>query len=439
MPKPDATPFRFDDHNRHAAVHIRLQSLKLAATVALAALCIPFIASTASPTHSVAERSWVATWAASPQPVWGADFLFPTHLPARLHDQTVRQVARISLGGQRLRIVLSNTYGKTPITISKAAVARAADSAHASVTGGTQRVVTFGGQERATLLPGASLLSDPVSLPVPALSQVAVSLHLAEPTPLETFHWDGRQTGWIVAGDQTKVAVLRKDEDSAQRTTARTLLSGIQVETHRAAGAIFVLGDSITDGAGASLDRDSRWPDFLAVRLAPHDMAVVNAGISGARLLSDGMGVNALARLERDVLAQPGVRSVIVFLGLDDMKAGYQQLIEQARSRGLRVIGVTLTPFQGALADTPLHDYYHPDKNALRQQVNDWIRNSGAFDAVIDFDAVLRDPAHPSRMARRFDSGDRLHPGDEGNRAMADAVDLDALLPHSARTAAATE
>ncbi len=249
---------------------------------------------------------------------------------------------------------------------------------------------------------------------------------------------------------------LKTDEGSALSTTARPLLTGIQVEADQTARAVAVIGDSITDGATASLDKDSRWPDFLAARLAPHGVAVVNAGISGARLLSDGMGVNALARLERDVLAQPGVRSVVVVLGINDiawpgttfareaprptleaLTAGYRQLIEQARSRGLRVIGATLTPFEGALPGTPLEDYYHPDKDALRRQVNDWMRNSGAFDAVIDFDAALRDPAHPARMAARFDSGDRLHPGDEGNRAMADAVDLDALLPGLGATPAA--
>lgn len=455
MPESKFLLLRFDPLNRHAAVGIKSQSMKLAATImALVALIIPFMASAASPAEPPAGPVWVATWAASPQPVWGTDFIFPANMPAELRDQTVRQVARISLGGQRLRIVLSNAYGKAPLTISKAAVARATGSADASVAKESQRVVTFGGKETATVLPGASLVSDPVSLPVPALAEVAVSLYLAQPTPMTTFHWDGRQTSWIVPGDQTMLSILNKEGSTTQRTTARSLLTGIQVETDQTGGAIVAIGDSLSDGAAASLDNNSRWPDFLAKRLTPHGVAVVNAGISGARLLSDGMGVNALARLERDVLAQPGVRSVIVLLGindialpgtalareaarptLDDMKAGYQQLIEQSRSRGLRVIGATLPPFQGALPDTPLHDYYHPEKDALRKQVNDWIRNSGAFDAVIDFDAVLRDPAHPSRMARRFDSGDRLHPNDEGNRVMADAVNLGILLPPSGAVA----
>lgn len=290
-----------------------------------------------------------------------------------------------------------------------------------------------------------------MALPLSSLSQVAVSLYLPGATPVQSFHWDGRQTGWIVAGDQSAAAALRTSDPGAISSTARPLLAGIQVEANPASPAapvVAVMGDSITDGATASLDRDSRWPDFLAARLAPHGAAVVNAGISGARLLSDGMGEHALARLERDVLAQPGVRSLIVLLGindiswpgtafarqaprptLQDMAEGYRQLVARARSHGLRVIGATLPPFEGALPGTPLDDYYQAEKDDLRRQVNAWIRLSGAFDAVIDFDAVLRDGAHPSRMAARFDSGDRLHPGDEGNRAMADAVDLNAILP----------
>lgn len=396
-----------------------------------------------------AMPSWVATWGASPQPVWGSDFLFPTNIPTELHDQTVRQVARVSVGGQRLRIVLSNAYGSRPLMVGRATVALPQKSG--AVIADSLHTVTFGGRDAATIPPGASLISDPVALPIPALTQVAVSLYLPNATPMSTFHWEGRQTGWIVPGDQTTTSTLKMTDDSAQSTTARPLLTGIQVEAKQAPRAVVVIGDSITDGATASLDKDSRWPDFLATRLAPHGIAVVNAGISGGRLLSDGMGVSALARLDRDVLAQPGVQSVIVALGINDiawpgtafapsstrptlhaLTAGYRQLAEQVRARGLHVIGTTLTPFEGALPGTPLDNYYHPDKDALRHQVNDWIRHSGAFDAVIDFDAALRDPEHPARMAPRFDSGDRLHPGDEGNRAMAEIVDLNALLDHTA-------
>ncbi|MEG2963275.1 MAG: SGNH/GDSL hydrolase family protein, partial [Janthinobacterium sp.] len=195
------------------------------------------------------------------------------------------------------------------------------------------------------------------------------------------------------------------------------------------------------------LGMDARWPDFLAERLAPQGVAVINAGISGARLLSDGMGENALARFERDVLAQPGVRTVVVLLGINDiswpgtafapreqrptlaeLKAGYAQLLAQARRRGVRVIGATVTPFEGALPGTPLSDYYQPEKELLRQQLNAWIRGSGQFDAVLDFDALARDPAHPLRLLPAYDSGDHLHPGDAGNRALAEGIDLPLLL-----------
>ncbi|SAL07061.1 lipase/acylhydrolase [Caballeronia arationis] len=393
-----------------------------------------------------ASTAWLATWQASPQPVWGSGFLFPTNIPPALHDKTVRQLARISLGGQRLRIVLSNAYGHHPLVIGKATVAQ--PKKDGEVVTGSLRTVTFGGREATSIPPGASVISDPVAFSVSARAQVAVSVYLPNETAISTFHWDGRQTGWIVPGDQSSALALTKAVGAIQSTTARPLLTGIQVETEQAPRAIAIIGDSITDGATASLDKDRRWPDFLAARLAPHGVAVVNAGISGARLLSDGMGVNALARLDRDVLAQPGVRSVIVMLGINDISwpgtafardaqrptadaltAGYRQLVEQAHARGVRVIGATLTPFEGALPGTPLANYYQPDKDVLRRQVNEWIRHSGVFDAVIDFDAALRDPTQPTRIAERYDSGDHLHPGDEGNRAMAEVVDLDSLLP----------
>ncbi|HZZ12990.1 MAG TPA: SGNH/GDSL hydrolase family protein, partial [Paraburkholderia sp.] len=395
---------------------------------------------------NAADVTWVASWTASPQPVWGADFLFPTHVPATLRNQTVHQVARVSLGGSRLRIVLSNVYGKQAVTVGKATIALPA--ADGAVIAGSLHAATFGGRKTAVILPGASVVSDPVALSLPALGQVAVNLYLPEETPMTTFHWDGRQTGWIASGDQTAAMTPDVSGGHVESTTARPLLTGVLVEATPTTRTVAVMGDSITDGAAASVDKDRRWPDFLAARLAPHGVAVVNAGISGARLLSDGMGVNALARLDRDVFAQPGVQSVIVMLGINDiawpgtafaptssrptldaLTAGYRQLIEQAHNRGVRVIGATLTPFEGALPGTPLDNYYQPDKDALRQQVNAWMRHSGAFDAVIDFDAALRDPTHPARIGALFDSGDHLHPGDEGNRAMAEAVDLEALVP----------
>lgn len=428
-----------------------MKSFSKASAAAVRTLVVAVGAALSATPAMAAAPVWVATWQASPQPIWGSDFLFPANVPPVLKNQTIHQVARISLGGQRVRLVLSNVYGKEPVVVGKTTVARPAE--YGAVAAESLTAVTFGGKAVATILPGTSLLSDPVALPLPPLSQLAVSIYLPEATAVSTFHWDGRQTSWIVSADQTAGSAWLKADATSQSTTARLLLTGIHVETAQASRAVAVIGDSITDGATASLDKDTRWPDFLATRLAPYGVAVVNAGISGARLLSDGMGANALARLERDVLTQPGVQSVVVMLGindiawpgtlfaadaprptLDELAAGYRQLVAQAHAHSVRVIGATLAPFEGALPGTPLDNYYHRDKDVLRQQLNDWIRHSGTFDAVIDFDAALRDPANPARIAARFDSGDHLHPGDEGSRAMAEAVDLNALLPGLAGT-----
>lgn len=416
---------------------------------ALLALALNTAPAHAAEAHadSLPVPAWLASWTASPQAVWEPDFLFPSNVPAVLHGQTVRQVARLSVGGQRVRLVLSNAHGKVPLRIGAATLALAAgDSA---IRPDSLRTLTFAGQAAATIAPGAPLVSDPVALSVPDLARLTVSIHLPQASPVSTFHWDGRETAWIAPRDQTRAARIDSAQAGVQTTTARLLLSAIQVEkVEPSAQAVAILGDSITDGASASLGRDTRWPDALAERLAPHGVAVLNAGISGARLLADGMGGNALARFERDVLAQPGVRTVVVLIGINDISwpgtafarqeqrptlealtAGFGQLLAQARSRGVRVIGATLTPFEGALPGTPLNDYYQPEKDALRQRLNAWIRDSGDFDAVLDFDAWLRDPAHPLRLLPAYDSGDHLHPGDAGNRALAEGIDLQLLLP----------
>ncbi|KKO63570.1 GDSL-like Lipase/Acylhydrolase [Janthinobacterium sp. KBS0711] len=400
------------------------------------------LALSAPPAHAADPAStWLASWMASPQAVWSSDFLFPSNVPAVLHGQTVRQVARLSVGGPRVRIVLSNAYGKVPLRIGAATVALAASAS--AIKPGSLRTLTFSGQPAASVAPGAPLVSDPVDLSVPDLARLTVSIHLPQASPVSTFHWDGRETAWIAPHDQTRATRI----DDAHTTTARVLLSAIQVEAAPGAQAVAILGDSITDGATASLGMDARWPDFLARRLTPHGVAVINAGISGARLLSDGMGDNALARFERDVLAQPGVRAVIVLLGINDISwpgtafaprqkrptleeltSGYAQLVAQARSRGVRVLAATLTPFEGALPGTTLSNYYQQEKDTLRQQLNAWIRASGLFDAVLDFDALARDPAHPLRLLPAYDSGDHLHPGDAGNRALAEGIDLSLLF-----------
>jgi len=414
--------------------------MRAAVAQAVRALPLMLLLALGTPARAAETGNWVSTWTASPQAFWGADFTFDTKLPNELKDLTLRQVARISLGGERLRIVIANDYGKQPMQIGAARIALS--SGDGAIVAGTDRAITFGGQASATVPPGAPLLSDPIELPTTALASLAISIYLPEPTPTSTFHWDGAQTAWLATGNQTATERI----DISKPTTARMLVSAVQVDAPAHVGTVVVLGDSITDGNGATVDANARWPDYLAARLAPRNMAVVNAGISGARLLRDQMGVNAAARFERDVLGQPGVRSVIVLLGINDISwpgtafdpqgtapsvesliAGYRQLIARAHARGVRILGATLLPFEDALPGTPLANYYQPQKDALRQQINLWIRTSGEFDAVIDLDSVLKNPAQPGRMLPAFDSGDHLHPGDRGNAAMADAVDLDLL------------
>jgi len=398
-----------------------LNNFALAAALALVA-----------PSYATDRSSgWTTSWYASPQATWGADFPLPTAVPAMLERQTVRETARISVGGTRVRIVLSNRYGDRPLVIGEARVARAGDMA------GDARALTFGGKRTAPIPAGAALISDAVDLRVDALEKLAVSVYLPQATPLKTFHWGAQQTGHILAGNAVAAETLK----GAQAMHGRALLSAIMVESPAGKGGLVALGDSITDGNGSTPDLDRRWPDYLAARLSADGIAVVNAGISGARLLGDRMGVNAAARFEQDVLSQPGVGTVVVLLGINDigwpqsafapdeppmraerMIAVYRQLIAQARVHGVRIVGATLLPFEEALHGTPLTGYYTPAKDAVRREVNQWIRDGGEFDAVVDFDALLRDPARPSRMLPRYDSGDHLHPGDAGYEAMAKAV-----------------
>lgn len=378
--------------------------------------------------------AWTTTWYASPQASWGADFPLPTGVPAVLEQQTVRETARISVDGARVRIVLSNRYGTQPVHIGAARVARVAQIAQTG--GGPGLALTFGGALQATIAPGAPLVSDPVDLRVAALDRLAVSIYLPRATPLSTFHWGAQQTGWIDAGDSTTAP-----PGKPVALHGRALLTGVLVENEVQRDVVVALGDSITDGNGSTPDQDRRWPDYLAATMARNNIAVVNAGISGARLLGDRMGANAAARFAPDVLEQSGVATVVVLLGINDigwpgsafapdepsmtaprMIAAYRQLIAQARARNVRIIGATLPPFEGALHGTPFDGYYTPAKDAVRRAINQWIKDSGEFDAVTDLDAALRDPQHPARLLPRYDSGDHLHPGDIGYEAIAAAV-----------------
>ncbi|WP_295956284.1 SGNH/GDSL hydrolase family protein [Rhodoferax sp.] len=355
----------------------------------------------------------------------------------------MRQTARISIGGERVRIVVSNAYGDQPLVVG--AVELALARSPAAIVAGSSQTLRFDGQRGTVIPPGAIAISDPLAWPVAPLASLAISLYLPEITPTATLHFDARQTACIAAGDVVSQAELTTETSF----TSRLFLSAVWVEAQAAARAVVVLSDSIADGDGSTPDANRRWPDVLAERLlaaggAP--VAVLNQGISGGRVLADGMGVNALARFDRDVLAQPGVDTMILMLGLNDigwpggvlapaaplptvaaLTGAYRQLIARAHAHGLRAIGATLTPFAGALCDGPFAYFYDPAKEILRSQVNAWIRESGQFDAVIDFDAAVRDPQSPTRLRPEFDSGDHLHLQDRGYAAMAAHVDL-ALL-----------
>jgi len=396
----------------------------------------------ASAAPAVADDEWIGTWTASPQPVWGPDFFAPLSFPRNLWNQTIRQVARASIGGNQVRVVLSNEYGDQPLVIGSATVGLSGGGA--AVKDGSNKPVTFGGKPSITIPPGAPAVSDPVDLKVAPLESLAISLYLPKVAPATTMHWDGRQTAYIVAGDKTADADIKPDTTSL----SRLFLNGILVNAPDDARAIVTFGDSITDGDGSTADANHRWPDLLAERLkeaggAP--VAVLNEGISGARVLSDRMGVNALARFDEDVLSHPHVDTVILMMGINDIGwpgspldsgpapsaedviDGYKQLIARAHDHDIRIIGATLTPFAVAFKGTPLEGYYSDEKEAKRVAINDWIRNSKAFDGVIDFDAVVRDSANPKQIQKAFDKGDNLHPNDAGYKAMADSIDLKLL------------
>lgn len=394
------------------------------------------VASSFANAQAVDAGAWVPSWTASPQPIWSSDFVLPLGLPATLRDQTVRQTVRASVGGSRVRIVLSNEYGTQALQIGAAQIAPA---------DGPGKALTFGGQPSVTVPASAVVMSDPVEMPVMPLSQLSVSLYFLQTTPITTIHWDGLQPAQIAAGNAVNANTFKTDST----VNSRLFLNAMLVEAAPGTRTVVAFGDSITDGAASTPGTDQRWPDFLARRLAGEKVAVLNAGISGGRVLKNHMGPNALARFDRDVLGQPGIASVVLLMGINDISwpgstfepnepatqadaliTGYRQLIARAKSRGVRIVGATLTPFEGALTmpGSPIANYYSPAKDAVRQRINGWIRGSGEFDAVVDFDAVVRDPQNPLRILPAYDSGDHLHLGDAGNKAVAESVDLKLLL-----------
>lgn len=389
---------------------------------------------------AAAQEHWVATWATAelmarlPAPPPAANAKQPPATPppgSRFNDQTVRMIARASIGGRRLRIKLENAFGSAPVTIRAAHIAlRAKDS---EIVQGSDRALSFDGAPGCTIGPGVVLLSDPVDLTFAPLADLAVSLYLPDETGPPTSHATALHTTYIQSGDATSAASM----PDAAHTQAYYWLAGIDVLAPQAAAAIVTFGDSITDGARSSSESNHSWPALLAARLAANkgtaNLGVANMGIGGNRVLRDVSGVSALGRFDRDVLSQSGVKWVMLLEGINDIGHGattpaeavtaenligaYKQLIERAHTQGVQVIGCTLTPYEGA-------NYYRDDFEKVREDVNAWIRTPGNFDAFVDFEAAVRDPAGPKKFLAEFDPGDHLHPNDKGYEAMANAIDL---------------
>ena len=383
-------------------------------------------------------QRWVVTWAASPQaPQSNA------HLQ-RKNGQTIRERFRATVGGAILRVQLSNEFGATPLVLGAATIASPVDEA--TVKPESVKSLTFNGRMTAVIPAGAPLLSDPVAFALHRGSEVTISLYLPQQMATATQHTLALRRAVISPpGDFTRSARI----EAGATIDSSVLVTAIIVPAARSQRLLVTLGDSLTDGDGDIVDADSKWPAALARRLVngggpAADIAVVNEGEIGNQLLRDVLGINALTRFDRDVLSLPGVTHVILLEGindigmpgaaigshvlsepsaaptLEDLTGAYQQLIARAHAAGIRIIGATLPPFEGAR----IAGYYSESKESMRQAVNHWIRTSRAFDAVIDFDAVLRDAQHPSQMQSRYVSSDHLHPNGAGYQAMADAVDV---------------
>lgn len=375
-------------------------------------------------------ESWTPAWMASPQAVWADTSVFETGLPESIAGATIRQPLTLGFPAGRIRLVLSNIHGSQPLPVDAATLARSRGAA----TVEAPQQVLFGGRPDAVIAPGAELVSDPVDFAVEAGERVAVTLTFGPEAVAQDFHWDARETSYMIDADVQAPKALSE-------IPARLTLSAV-LSDRPARQVVVAMGDSITDGNGAPMDAMARWPDYLASTLASKDIAVVNAGISGGRLLSDGMGRSVLARLGQDALALPSADTLVLLIGTNDiawpgtpfspddapmrlerLQAGFLQVAARVQAQGMQLIIGTVPPFEGALPGTPMEaSYWSPEKDALRRALNDWLRDAEFHDGLVDFDRVLSAPEDDARLNPDHDSGDRLHPGAQGNRAMADAV-----------------
>jgi lysophospholipase L1-like esterase len=380
---------------------------------------------------------WIGTWAASQQIPEPQNSLPPD----ALGDATLRQIVHLSVGGDTFRVHLSNAFGTKPLLFSSVHIACALTAGSTSgIDATTDRAVTFNGSLSVVVPAGAEYISDPVHLEMPALSSLAITLYFPSPPARETGHPGSRADSYYVHGNHVSAPSL----PGAPTVEHWYEISGVDVLAPAGAAAIVALGDSITDGHATTTNGNDRWTDDLAARLqaspAMRNISVLNQGIGGNCLLTQCLGPNTLARFDRDVLAQPGVRWVIVFEGVNDLGGltfhgpatpaahqelvqriigAYQQIIQRAHAHGITVIGATITPFAGS-------GFYHPDAATLADldAVNAWIRAPGHFDAVLDFNKVIADPADSHRLKPEWDSGDHLHPGPAGYRALSDSIPL---------------
>jgi lysophospholipase L1-like esterase len=376
-------------------------------------------------------KKWVGTWASAPLLDAHAKNAEELLAPGAQSGATLREVVHVSIGGEAVRVRFSNLYGTSPLVIGAVEIAQTLKGV--AIVPGSNKAVTFNGQPSVSIPPGALVVSDPTSFKLAALSDLTVSFFLPNPTGPVTEHQLGNATSYHVTGNVVSSASL----ESPTTATSWYYLNGVDTLAAADAGAVITIGDSITDGAKSTIDTNQRWPDELARRLQAdpkyRNLSVVNEGISGNKILLDGAGPNALARFDRDILAQSGAKYLLILEGINDIGrlhgtpdagltaadliSALNQMVVRAHAHGIAVIGCTLTPYHGA-------GYYTENGEAIRKAVNDWIRTGGVLDGFVDFEAAVRDPNHPDTFLPTVDPGDHLHPNDAGYKAMGDAIDL---------------